>query len=165
MPDKIDAPVRARPNLLAFTLAGLPELSLFDSDEQRRTALDRIASAAGNPTKGGRWLAMAILLPAMVAAVWFTRFLRTRTAWPGWVEEFYSYVLIGLAFALVLRWLHRSGAARELREELLRCGIAVCRGCGYCLRGHTAQAAACPECARPLDERVKELLSRPAPPP
>lgn len=146
-------------NIMRFTLAGLPELALFDSDEQRAQALDQLAREGGDLTKRGWWQAMAILAPAVLGLFALLRYIRARITWPSWIEELLSIGLMFLAAAFLIRWMHRWDAARALRARLIALGIPVCRGCGYCLRGQSPQAARCPECARPLEADTALLVA------
>jgi uncharacterized paraquat-inducible protein A len=70
----------------------------------------------------------------------------------------FAVILVGVGF--VLRLLHRWGARDDLRQALLAQGVPVCLRCGYCLRGHAADAPCCPECGRALHDRVRAMLSR-----
>ncbi|MDX2199118.1 MAG: hypothetical protein SF069_09120 [Phycisphaerae bacterium] len=146
--------------LLRFTLSGLPELELFESDAQRDAALHRLATKSGDPSKRGWWQGFVVLLP-MVIVIWFLmRYARTLVIWPSWIEEGLSFFVLLAAAALVARWLHRGGAARELREQLLLQGVPVCRGCGYSLRGQLEGAQRCPECGREIDADAAALIGR-----
>jgi predicted Zn-ribbon and HTH transcriptional regulator len=151
--------VFSRINPMRWSLAGLPELEQFDSAEQRQSALERIARKAGSPGFGDWWIAVAILVAAVLAVNVAMRFVLHRVSAPGVVEDLLRIGAMIVCGAVVLRWLHRWGAAGELRDELLSAGIPVCRACGYSLRGHPPEAKRCPECGRPLDARVRSALS------
>lgn len=149
---------RRGPNLLRWTLAGLPEMDLFETDEQRDAALRGIALEAGNPRAGGWWFGMAILAAWMVVAFVALRLASRLVHWPGIVEELIRIAAL-LACAVVgLRWLHRSGARRELREKLLAAGVPVCRQCGYSLCGQTPASTKCPECGREIDADARRCI-------
>ncbi len=46
-----------------------------------------------------------------------------------------------------------------LRERLLQHGVPMCLSCGYCLRGSPADAQRCPECGKPIPDRVRALMN------
>ena len=83
-----------------------------------------------------RLLAMVIVFPIMIAAV----------------------VLLLTVF---LPALYRRLMAPELRTKLLEIDVPVCIDCGYSLAGHDAAADRCPECARPIDDRVRAMMTTP----
>lgn len=55
----------------------------------------------------------------------------------------------------------RIQARRELRELLILRDIAVCRGCGYSLRGLTAESDRCPEYGQTIGEDVRRIIAGP----
>lgn len=146
-------------HLLDFTLAGLPELEHFETAQQRAAALEEIGREAGDLGRGGYWLAIAALVVAVVAVQWAMRWLLAKTAWVKWVEDVLILLVTGGAFFVVLRALHRRGAAAELRQKLLRQGVPVCVQCGYLLRGLPLDPGRCPECGRAFEDRVRGILS------
>ena len=149
---------RPKRNLLNFTLAGLPEMRHFDSPEDRQAALWEISDEAGRPTRGGFWLAVLAILVAVISARFLAGWLLSYVSWPTLVEETLQLASLFIAFGLVIRWLHRSGAATELRQKLLARGVPVCMKCGYLLRGLDNTIGRCPECGREFDEDVRRIL-------
>jgi predicted Zn-ribbon and HTH transcriptional regulator len=149
-----------RKHLLNFTLRGLPELEHFPDQESRRKALEEIAGEAGNPKIASFWVAIVLLAGATVATRWLAGWLLSKVLWPPIVEEILHTAGMLAGFLIVLRWLHRSGAAGELRAKLLVSGVPVCLKCGYLLRGLPAGTGRCPECGSEFSPRVCELLAR-----
>jgi hypothetical protein len=145
--------------LLQITLAGMPELSLFESDEQRKAALSEIGKEAGNPVTASYWLSVGMVVISVWLIGWGVELLWTRLQLglvPLWLVRL---VVMAAAFALVLTWVHRRGAAGELRTKLLQFGVPVCMKCGYSLRGLSLAIGRCPECGAGFDERVREILA------
>ena len=149
-------------HLLNLTLSGLPELQYFESDEAREKALSEIGTEAGNPVQGSWWAAVGMIWGSIFVIYLGARWLLTWVVWPRWIEDALGMVLAGLTFLFVLRALHRSGAAGELREKLLVGGVPVCRGCGYLLKGLPLDPGRCPECGRTFDDDVRRILASPA---
>jgi hypothetical protein len=149
---------RRKRHLFQLTLAGLPELEHFETDEQRQEAFQDIGSEAGTPVSFGFWFAIFILVGAVITARALAKWVLAHVYWPEPVEEALSWLVILLTFGFVLRWLHRSGVRRELREKLLTQGVPVCMQCGYLLRGLPLSSSRCPECGGPFDDRVIEVL-------
>lgn len=155
---------RSQPAMMHRTLAGLPELDYFESEQQRRLALAQIESEAGNPMSMSWWLAVTILLGSVMTVVFGLRWVIPRIPLiGGFHREVQDLIRLGfgfLAFAVVLRWLHRRGGQPALREKLIAAGIPVCRACGYALRGLPLETGRCPECGREFDVDVREFLRR-----
>jgi len=144
--------------LLKVTLAGLPELDKFPSDKERSEALQQIGTEAGNVRSGGYWLAIAILVGSVLLARTVAGFLLAQVSWPNWIEDGLKYAAMVLAFIVIIRRLHRWGAASSLREKLLAAGVPVCRKCGYTLIGLPLTPGRCPECGKAFDEAVRAIL-------
>jgi hypothetical protein len=155
------AAARRKPNLMKWTLAGLPEMELFENAAQRDAALHSIASEAGNPRAASWWIGLAILAVSMAAAFILLRLASRLVNWPGIIEESIRITGMFVCAAVMVRWLHRSGARKDLREKLLAAGIPVCRACGYSLRGHASDADRCPECGRTIDADARRILAQP----
>lgn len=143
---------------LQLTLAGTPELQLFESDEQRKRALDEIGKEAGRPAQWTFVLAVVLLAVAVYsvsqATEWVCAYFRVSQ-----IELPAKIVTMGLTFLVTLRWLHRWGSREELRQKLLEYGIPVCMKCGYSLRGLSLSSGRCPECGTAFDDRVREILA------
>jgi hypothetical protein len=151
---------KPRPHLLNLTLAGLPELDYFETDKQRQEALWSLGREAGSPARGSYWLAVAVLAAAVTGVRYLIKWLLAQVYWPAFVEEAVLWTVLVVTFLYVLRRLHRSGARAELRTKLLAQAVPVCIGCGYLLRGLPVSSGRCPECGRPFDDCVIEILGR-----
>ncbi len=149
---------KSKRNLLNFTLASLPELQYFRTDEERQTALDEIGSEAGNPKRGGFWMAIILIVATVVIAQYIAAWLLSYVSWPGAVEEIVHLAAIFGSFVFVIRWLHRWGAAAELRTKLIANGVPVCMKCGYLLYQLPVAVGRCPECGRNFDAEVRRIL-------
>ncbi len=148
---------KPRKHLLNLTLAGLPELEQFDSEEQRQKALQQIGREAAKVRSWSYWLAVLILAGAAIAAAALARFLLSRVAWPRILEAAIYWLAIGVTFGLVLRRLHRAGTPEQLRQKLLQSGVPVCLACGYLLRGLPTATNRCPECGTALSDEVRAI--------
>lgn len=143
---------------LNVTLAGLPELELFESDEQREEALAEIATDAGNLKSGGYWLGVILFAGAMLVTLFISKYMLRYLPWPPWIEQVLMFAPVLFAGWFTLRYLHVHGMTAAVRQKLLDRGIPVCMKCGYSLRGLPIDAARCPECGRAFDERVRDIL-------
>ena len=152
-------------HLLNLTLAGLPELQYFETDEAREKALTEIGVEAGSPFRGGFWVAVGTLIGAAFGSSLAMRWALKWVSWPGWVENLLPLFAAAAAFFAVLRALHRSGAGGELRAKLLASGVPVCTACGYLLRGLPLTPGRCPECGRAFDDVVRRILTATNAPP
>lgn len=162
-PDQRNGARPARPlHPLNLSLAGMPELELFESAEQRDRALREIAREFGSPRAGSWWLALAILLTAGVSTLALSRYALSFVRWPELLEESIRIGAVLLVAGITIRGLHRWGGAADLRRKLLELGVPVCRGCGYSLRGQPPDHPRCPECGRAIEARVREILRRAA---
>lgn len=147
-------------NLLHLTLAGLPELDLFEAEQDREAALAEIGQEAANLRSAGFWVNVA--LTAMSGPIGFVlaRLCLAFVLWPRWLEGTIPVLAGAASFGFTLRWLHRRGAAQELRVKLMASGVPVCLACGYLLRGLPLSPGRCPECGRPFDETVRGILAK-----
>ncbi len=149
---------KTKPHLLNLTLAGLPELEHFETDEQRQAALEQIGQEAADVKSGGFWLAIGVLVGGVVGGQYLIRGLMGMVSWPRWLEDSLILLGTGVLFVFILRFLHRRGAAAELRQKLLQEGVPVCVACGYLLRGLPLDPGRCPECGRDFEPRVRAIL-------
>ncbi|MCI0630751.1 MAG: hypothetical protein L0Y44_08885, partial [Phycisphaerales bacterium] len=149
-----------RKHIMSIFLAGIDELTMFPSDEQRQKALDELGKAVKV------WELIFAIVTVVVVACGINYGLKEFIKWvaPNMdrttreiVETVRLIFVIGSAF-LVMRMLHRWGVRTELRAKLLEAGVPVCQGCGYLLRGLPSQTGACPECGRGIDEPVRTIL-------
>jgi hypothetical protein len=123
----------------------LPELELFPSRE-KGPALRRATN---------NWRTNSIVVPIVVVGYVMTKYLgssmHSMFALPrGIVSSIVALMWFGLSCWSL--WLSRTLIRRRLREELIEDGFAICRSCGYDLRGLTESR--CPECGTPFDKRL-----------
>jgi hypothetical protein len=115
---KPDGPTRwIKRALLSITLSGLPELEHFPTPEARQAALEELATEAGNPARGAYWLAVLLIVVAVLVARFVAAWLLSFVSLSNWLEDMLRILAILLAFTVVLRRLHRSGVASELRTS------------------------------------------------
>jgi len=145
-----------RGNLFQYTLKGVEELDHFPTDEAQERALNEI----GHEVRV-RDLSLGILI---LAAIVFITTACTRQlihllipGMLGSADKDVSLILGVMAGIAVMRWLHRWGAARDLRRKLLDCGVPVCVPCAYLLQGLPSETVACPECGMPIPIEVRTL--------
>ena len=134
---------------------------MFPTDQERQVALQEIGEEAGSPASGGFWFAIAVIVGTVLTTGYLSRWLLSVIDLPRFVKEMLQIIICGAAFFMVLRWLHRSGTAKTLREKLLARGVPVCIKCGYLLHGLSPATARCPECGTPFSERVRSILVPP----
>jgi len=143
-------------------LGGHPELELFPTDEQRRLALRHTASKIiGKRPFFIAWGAAAGT--CLVITLVLRKFV-------GGLGLPISQTMINLILmfpvmipcALFGVWLMSRHVPKLLRNELLDCGVPICVPCGYALIG--APGPNCPECGRPFDAKVREILDTDADP-
>lgn len=142
-----------------LTLKGLEELDHFPTKESRARAF---ASLSGTIRGWELVKGVAVTASAPILTLVLLRAVLPRL-WPSvfGVRFFHDFSVIFaiLAFVVVLRWLHRRGAARWLRVKLVEEGVPVCVECGYLLRGLSPGAERCPECGRSLTAQVRCLIA------
>ena len=156
---------RTKPVTMHRTLAGLPELEQFESDEQRQRALAEIEKEAGNPFSWDWVIGVGILIATVITVNFTLRWLTHRipvvSDFPRHVHEIIRLGVTLAVFFVMLRWLHRWGAGEQLREKLIAAGVPVCRGCGYSLKGLPPDATKCSECGREIEADVMKLIRPP----
>jgi predicted Zn-ribbon and HTH transcriptional regulator len=148
---------------LAFFLRGLEELDRFPSPEARAAAIDDLGAEGNREGVLGFVRGLAISAGAALAVIAAIRFglapLLTTMVSPTLVRDL--AMVAGIATMIVMvRWLHRAGAARALRRKLVALGIPVCIGCGHDLRGLSASTRRCPECGAEMTEAVGAAIDR-----
>lgn len=143
-------------SLLHLTLAGLQELSMFRTEQDRDRAIAEFGeSLAGN----GRGLIAGIVVVAVSVAgfVFAVRVIVSQFTQRMWVRDV-AFVVALVGMFLLLRWLHQRGAARHLRKHLVDSGVPVCIDCGYRLDGLPSSADVCPECGGALSDTIRGTL-------
>ena len=157
-------PKRDKPVTMHRTLADLPELEHFESEEQKNRALAELEKEAGYPFSWDYLIGIAILIGVVVAVVFALGWLVPRVPivneWPRDVQRIIRLTITVIAFLVTLRLLHRWGAGEQLRAKLIASGVPVCRGCGYSLKGLPPDASKCPECGRDFDDDVIALVRK-----
>ena len=146
------------------TLAGIEELEMFPSAEERERAIaDHADAIRGWDLVLGIAVCVTVALGAWVLARWGIlgglSYLTSQPI-PGWAREIITFGTIVVCMFLTLRKLHRWGVKRELRHRLVALGVPVCVGCGYLLRGLDLKVEKCPECGRAIDEAVRAALTK-----
>jgi uncharacterized membrane protein (DUF485 family) len=126
-----------------------PELDRVESKAERK----RLAKNAMRPFFGWRrrlyWL---VTFPLMfVLTITVAVLLAFCAFWVGLPEG--VGILIGIAVGSVVgvmlaAWVFRRRLARNLRQQLLERGHAVCLACGYDLTGNVS--GRCPECGEAI---------------
>ena len=153
---------RAKPISMHRTLAGLPGLEHFESDEQRQRALREIEVETGNPFSWDWVIGVVILIGVVITVTLTLRTFMHRIPivgdFPRQVQEILRLAIILIVFFIAVRLLHRWGAGEQLREKLIAAGVPVCRVCGYALKGLPTDSSKCPECGRDFDQDVIKLL-------
>jgi predicted RNA-binding Zn-ribbon protein involved in translation (DUF1610 family) len=143
---------------LNLTLAGLPELEFFESDDKRDAALAQIAKEAGRPTTWGYWTAVLLLgagaICTMLLATWLLEFV----SWPREMEKAARLGVVILVTLMLIRRFHRQGFPAMLRQKLIEQGVPMCLKCGYNLRGQPSDSKRCPECGTAINEASKGIL-------
>lgn len=156
---------RNKPVSMHRTLAGLPELEQFESEEQKQRALAELEKEAGNPLSWDWVIGVGILIAVVVTTTFTLRWLTHRIPvvadFPRHVHELIRVGTTIVVFLVMLRWLHRWGAGEQLREKLIAAGVPVCRGCGYSLKGLPADVSKCSECGRVIEADVMKLIRPP----
>ncbi len=140
-------PLSAMDNKARYLLLGcvLPEIALFETDDQRKTAMRHALSV----TSHGSWRLWAwtlLYVLSVVGTIYGVLFL--ETLFPL-VSSIASKVM-PLVLAATCLWFCRSLLRKRLRVLLAAKGMPICIPCGYDLRGQVA--ARCPECGSTFDE-------------
>lgn len=148
--------------VLQGTLAGLPELRLFPDQRSRRKALDDFGASMCHDRNWRWWMIFVVMIAVSAAAGYalsaIVQYVRVAPFAYGLGNYMLRATIMVMTFLLILRKAQRVGAAAHLRILLIDRGVAVCRGCGYCLAGHNQSAARCPECGRGIDELTRGRL-------
>ncbi len=150
----------SRALFLRWSVRDMPELELFESEQQRRQAIQEIEIESNNPFNAGVWIALVIGIVTVAAVRWVAKRVVPLLDLPPGIDTAVHILIILVTIVVVLRALNRWGTARELRAKLLEVGVPVCMYCGYCLRGLAPGARGCPECGRTIDERAATLLEQ-----
>lgn len=78
-------------------------------------------------------------------------------SWGAWRYRIGFAVATAAYLAFALRG-YRRGFQEEVRRDLNECGVPVCPGCGYCVRG-IADVTRCPECGADVPEKLRALVN------
>ena len=123
-----------------------PELLLFDTVAERKTALRE----AKVRVRWGRWrwqwlLAVVGIYTSIVVAliVFLYRAVSTSVYSYPWTPMLVGGASAGIA-GWGLEWMFRRPVRDQLRRELIKRGMPICRRCGYNLTGLSDPR--CPEC-------------------
>jgi len=135
---------------------GHPELEFFPTEQHRREASRRVMSKiffrrpffVSVATAAGLSLVVTLGLRAVVS----------RLGLPISQTMISLIVMFPVVIPCVLfgSWLLIRHVPKLLRCELLDCGVPICVRCGYPLIG--SPGPNCPECGRPFDAKVREIL-------
>jgi hypothetical protein len=145
---------------LLYRCFPVPELDLFPVDDDWWRIRHDVLLAT--PPKTSRWkgyVGFALMASSGVVA---SRLLETFVDVDRWFAVIMGFMIAIIVllpvYILVIGFHGRRRTRAILRERLLHHGVLVCMSCGYCLRGLPADAERCPECGRPIEERVRVLM-------
>lgn len=142
---------KTRRTFLNFTLAGLDELELFPTPEERQKAVNEV----GTETRGRDFAKGMTILTLVAAGTAFLALLLGRALFTGVLPRALVDLVPAasaiIAALITMRLLHRWGARADLRRKLLRCG--------YDLRGLPPGGALCPECGTEPSVEATRLLT------
>ena len=142
------------------SLRGLPEMSLFPDDETRRRAVEAMhARATRQPSM---WIGAITYALVVWTLVFGLAFVIGQLLPVGRLARWIIAAAIVLAvYCVFLARSPRRDVVHDLRRELVRCGVPVCLGCGYDLRGAAdPDAGRCPECGARPGRRVRRLVEK-----
>lgn len=133
----------------------LPELQLLPSEEERGSVMIAAWDRHLRGKRGSvRPLAFVMSIALAVPLVLMMRV--TPGGQPSFLtgNTLLNTVILGglniLPIAGLIVFYHRRILPKEVRRELVRRGVPVCIGCGYCLRG--SSASTCPECGIAVED-------------
>ena len=141
-----------------FARRGLPELEHCRSDFEFLEAAGR---AKMRQLSINEFFPVIVFVPVIGAVVVFGANFR-----PVWMPEWVIIPVLmglGLCVAAAVSAAGRRGARLRVRDYLISRGVALCRNCGYDLRGLDParaddRALKCPECGANAEPRVAQLL-------
>ncbi len=121
-----------------------PELDLYGSHAARRHAFNRAQM---------NWRTISLMVSMAIVAVVATRVIEDVLKsmfqpHPFINGSILALILFGMIYCGL--WLTRKHISRRLREELIEDGFAICRSCGYDLRGSKQR---CPECGQEFEKQ------------
>ena len=117
----------------------LPELAIFRSDNQRKSAMRKASSLSGHGS-GPLWLWLALFLVATGVMIVLAPTVSSLHPAAG---RIWLILIVPMSFSWL--WLCRSVIRRRLRAQLFAQGVLICVKCGYDLRG---SKDVCPECGQ-----------------
>ncbi|MCH7591627.1 MAG: protein kinase [Planctomycetes bacterium] len=133
----------------------IPEVALFETDEQRKAAMRRASSITARGS-GRLWIWLLLFLMTLGIIPLLMRVTGLDVEW-GRLQTKYPIVRLiygPLMMLLMYSWLWfcRSVIRPRLRAQLVAKGIPICVPCGYNLRGQVDPR--CPECGTAFDEKL-----------
>jgi len=126
--------------LFRLALRVFPELLLFESEQERKTAFWE----AGNNLTTGVCAMVLVSLIAYLVGYW-ADYLPSGAILP-------LAPMVPLLCGLPPLWLSKKATRRKLRRMMVEAGVPICLKCGYDLRGQVTPR--CPECGTPFDEKL-----------
>jgi len=145
-----------QPGSLVFrwALAGVPELQLFQDDDQREAAITELEKQ-GSVLQGiGHGIVLLVVLLLFKEFIWF------RIPAPQWAEWGISPFIPPSVMIAYSTFLQRRRASKFFRDRLLKSGVPICIQCGYCLRG--IESNKCPECGREIEANIRRMIEEDA---
>jgi hypothetical protein len=140
---------------MSAILTGMEELRLFRTPQAREEA---IASYADSLRLRDVAAGIVIVATVVTAVMFSIRFIASHFTQVMWMKDV-AYLAALAAMVVTMRWLHHRGAARHVRDRLVKEGVPVCLGCGYPLAGLPRDARSCPECGEGISADASEILN------
>ncbi len=134
----------------------LAEMELFPTELEAARAKKRVLFQLI-----GRWVWICVVFVAILISLVSTVLLRRFIGGLGLGISQLSINLVlmfltSTVCSVIAVWMLNRHVSKHLRKELIKCGVPVCFGCGYHLKG--TPGTVCPECGRVIDEKVAKLI-------
>lgn len=140
-------------------VAGLPEWDLFPTEADRLRAL-RTIERGMTPRSLLDILRFGAVVGVLFLVPWWLCSTLADLLFPGDPRRgWFTLVTATLAYITLVFVLIRRSIPRDIRRELLACGVPICVRCGYGLRGIAADRNCCPECGRRFSPEVRTVLA------